>query len=191
LWVVSGGSNINVAVDVSKNLKNNDLMNLTVILSDERFGQVGHGDSNWAQLLRAGFKLPSSNTIEVLGGLSRPKTIEAYKLNLQNAIQRSDYAIGLFGIGVDGHTAGILPGSIAARRDCFCAAYDAAPYFRITMGPAAILMLNEVVVYAMGRSKTKALKILETEIPIAIQPAQILKKVSKLTIFSDILKEYK
>ena len=49
----------------------------------------------------------------------------------------------------------------------------------------ALAKLGEAVVYATGESKWPQLDRLETELTIAEQPAQTLKTVSKLTIFTD------
>src|SRR5688572_30377315 len=71
LWLVTGGTNIKVAVSAGKLLKNQDLTNLTISLTDERYGPVGHPDSNWHQLKQAGFDLPGATMIPVLQGKDR------------------------------------------------------------------------------------------------------------------------
>ena len=54
VWLVSGGSNIPISVEVLKALKIKVkptlLKSLKVMLTDERYGPVGHLDSNWQQL---------------------------------------------------------------------------------------------------------------------------------------------
>ena len=51
LWLVSGGSNITSAVTVMKTIPDNLQMQLTILPVDERFGAVGHSDSNYKQLI--------------------------------------------------------------------------------------------------------------------------------------------
>ena len=38
------------------------------MLTDERYGPVGHPDSNWSQLLQKGFDLPQAKLVPVLTG---------------------------------------------------------------------------------------------------------------------------
>jgi len=51
LWLVPGGSNIPIAVEamdmIRKEMSGLSLKYLTITLSDERYGSVGHKDSNW------------------------------------------------------------------------------------------------------------------------------------------------
>jgi 6-phosphogluconolactonase/glucosamine-6-phosphate isomerase/deaminase len=83
LWLVGGGSGIKVAVAASQILKKqSNLSSLTFTLTDERFGAVGHGDSNWKQLLEAGFSLPGAQLDEaVLYAVGEAKKPVLKKLN--------------------------------------------------------------------------------------------------------------
>ena len=92
----------------------------------------------------------------------------------------------MFGIGADGHTAGILPESKAVMSQDMAFGYDTPTFSRITITPKVIERLDEVVVWVQGEEKWKVVKDLMSEdINITKQPAQILKKVPLLTIFSD------
>ncbi|MEO5628081.1 MAG: 6-phosphogluconolactonase [Candidatus Saccharimonadales bacterium] len=185
LWLVPGGSAINVAVAVAVKLKDTDLTNLTVTLTDERFGPVGHPNSNWGQLHAANFHLPGATMVPVLHGHNIKETTTEFARHLQDYCQASAYCIGLFGIGGDGHTAGILPGSSAVVATDWAACYDTPEFQRITMTPPAVAALSEAVVYVMGDSKLEALNNLQKDVPLEQQPAQALKKVPKLTVFND------
>src|SRR3990167_11435143 len=66
LWLVPGGSAMKVVAAVSRDLAIENLANLTVTLTDERYGPVGHKDSNWPQLEAAGFKLEGASLQPVL-----------------------------------------------------------------------------------------------------------------------------
>ena len=105
---------------------------------------------------------------------------------LEQEFKRAKYKIGLFGIGKDGHTAGILPNSVAIEcKDLVCG-YDTLVFSRITITPNAIKQLDEAVVFAQGEEKWSVLENLINEnIDIMKQPTQVLKKVPLLTIFSD------
>jgi 6-phosphogluconolactonase/glucosamine-6-phosphate isomerase/deaminase len=185
LWLVPGGSAISVASAVANKLKGVDLSNLFISLTDERFGLVDHEDSNWRQLAGTGFVLDSAQLVPVLTGENRGSTTEAFAKNLQDLYAGADYKIGFFGMGPDGHTAGILPESPAVESSSWAAAYDAPGFERITMTPKAILALDEAVVYATGHAKRHALADLQKDLPLMQQPAQALKKVPKLTVFND------
>lgn len=185
LWLVPGGSAITVVAVVSKKLQGLDLKNLTVTLTDERYGPVGHPDSNWLQLEQAGFSLPGARMVPVLHGHSVAETTTEFAKHLQEYCQGAAYCLGFFGMGPDGHTAGILPGSPAVTATEWAASYQVPEFLRVTMTPPAIAALSEAVVYAMGEAKAEPLANLQQELPLNEQPAQVLKKVSKLTIFND------
>lgn len=185
LWLIPGGSAITIASEVSKQLQGHDLSKLYVTLTDERYGNVGHSDSNWEQLLEAGLALPGAQLYPVLANTDRSTTTENFTARLRRLLDASDFKIGLFGIGADGHTAGILPQSPAVASTAYAVDYD-ANFQRITMTFEAIKCLDEVVVYAMGPSKKPVLDTLENSLPLSEQPAQILKQVPKLTIFNDL-----
>ncbi len=185
LWLVPGGSAIAVTIAVCKLLEGEDLHNLYVTLTDERFGPTGHKASNWQQMVRAGLSLPGARLIPVLGGADRAATTAAYNQTLAALLPGVEYRVGFFGVGADGHTAGILPGSPAVSADAFAVSYQALDYERITITPKAIAMLDAAVVYAVGHEKMPVLDGLEAALPLDVQPAQALKTVPDLTIFND------
>lgn len=185
LWLLSGGSAISIAVEVSKLLSSSKLANLTVTLIDERYGEVGHADSNWRQLEDAGFTLPGATLQPVLTGVDQAATAANFAKTLQADIEVADYRIGLLGIGPDGHTSGILPHSPAVTETNIVCSYDSEPYRRVTTTPPFFDKLDEAVVYAVGEAKWQLLDKLETDIPIDELPAQVLKRVPKLIIFND------
>jgi 6-phosphogluconolactonase/glucosamine-6-phosphate isomerase/deaminase len=186
LWLVPGGSSIAIAAAVSQKLKPELTSHLTVSLTDERFGIVGHPDSNWKQLHDAGFQPAHATMLPVLSGKDMTETVTNFGASLEEILGNVDYRLGFFGIGADGHTAGILPGSPAVAAEQFAAGYDAGNFMRITMTPKAISYLDEAVAYAVGEEKREALLNLDLEkLPLETQPAQILKQVAKYTIFND------
>jgi 6-phosphogluconolactonase/glucosamine-6-phosphate isomerase/deaminase len=196
LWLVSGGSAVTVAADVARRLRGHQLEGLVASLTDERFGPVGHPDSNWAQLAAAGFVLPGATLLPVLTpGATLESTAATFGRTLEARLAAADFSLGFFGIGPDGHTAGILPHSPAVTARSFAIGYDArhlpppAPgdptFKRVTMTAPAIARLREAVVYAVGKAKWPVLDELAREVPLADQPAQVLKSVRTLTIFND------
>jgi 6-phosphogluconolactonase/glucosamine-6-phosphate isomerase/deaminase len=201
LWLVPGGSALIIAAAVGENLTKHDVKNLTVMLTDERYGPVDHADSNWKQLMDLGFSLPGAKLIPVLtkenndappkgvvvvmDGPNIYETGRQFARQLEQQFGEADFKIGLFGMGADGHTAGILPHSPAVSSEQFVASYKAPHFERITMTPQAIAQLDEAILYAVGTEKRDALYNLHQDISLEKQPAQVLKKVPKLTIFTD------
>ena len=185
LWLVPGGSSIEVALLVAKSLATRDLSNLTVTLTDERYGPVGHTDSNWKQLGDGGFDLPSATMVPVLTGVSMAETLQHFGEAIRSAMSDVDYSIGFFGIGPDGHTAGILPGSPAETATTTTAGYDAEKFLRVTITKSVITRLDEVIVYAVGENKWPIVAALNGTIVDEDWPALCLKQAGKLTIFSD------
>lgn len=185
LFLVPGGSGITVAVRVSQLLSDIALKKLSITLTDERFGPIAHDESNWAQLTKNGFSMTGATLLPVLSGANLEHTILNFDQSLARLFQENDYRIGLFGIGIDGHTAGILPGSSAVTAKTLACGYEAEMFTRITMTPRAIAYLDEAIVYAMGHSKKEVLQSMRGDIALDKQPAQALKHAGKLDIFSD------
>ncbi len=177
LWFATGGSSIKVCILVSEILRNHPHKNLTVALTDERYGVVGHKDSNWQQLQDGGFGLPEAKLLPILNG----KDVLVTTVDFND----TEYKIGLFGVGKDGHTAGVLPESGAVESKDFVYSYIALPFERTTLTLNAIKKLDEAVVFMQGEEKWKVLEDLEKDIEFSKQPAQILKSIPLLTIFSD------
>jgi 6-phosphogluconolactonase/glucosamine-6-phosphate isomerase/deaminase len=185
LWLVPGGSAIAVACLAARDIAAVPHGNLAVTLTDERYGPLGHSDSNWQQLEGAGFSLPEARLLSVLTGADRAQTVKAWEVLLRHELKAADFALGFFGMGADGHTAGILPGSPAVSSTAYAATYDGPDFARITMTPPAIARLDMAFVYAAGQNKWPALRRLNERHSIAEQPAQILKQVPELIIFTD------
>lgn len=186
LFLVSGGSAIAVEVKVSTLIKDIPHHNLTVTMIDERYGPLNHKDCNWTKLINDGFDLPQAKLIPVVTGDDKPTTTEKFKVALEEELNKADYKIGLFGVGGDGHTAGILPGSEAVTCEDLVCSYETPTFSRITMTEKAILKLDEAVAFIKGEEKWGVVKnLLEENIDINEQPSQILKKIPLLTIFTD------
>ena len=136
LWLLSGGSNIRLSVEIMKKIDVDLSSNLSVALVDERFGPYRHPDSNWTQLMQTGFDPKRARVIETIrsdsGDLTN--TINRYSHDLSAAIEESTSVIGQLGMGTDGHIGGILPGSSAASEtDQLILGYQSNPFTRITM----------------------------------------------------------
>jgi len=189
LWLLSGGSGIAVAVATWK-LLDTTAGQLVIGQIDERYGAVGHADSNWQQLAVAGLvPRPGEQALPVLTGASMDETVAAYNRVLGEELEQAQVRIGFLGMGADGHTAGILPHSSAVTSPDLVADYQADDYQRITIAAAAIGRLDEAIVLANGVAKREQLERLRSEVPPADQPAQLLKQARHATIFSDVVSD--
>lgn len=188
LWLLSGGSNIPVSVDVMRVLPEQLQPNLTIALTDERYGAPNHPDSNWLQLTEAGFQPGNSKIIPVLSSEARPlaQVVASYEKRLKQALDDAGIVIGQFGIGADGHTAGILQHSSAVADENLVCGYQAPDFARITLTPSAIRQVNAAYIFAFGAEKQSALEDLRTkEVTVAEQPAQLLKEINEVRIYTD------
>jgi 6-phosphogluconolactonase/glucosamine-6-phosphate isomerase/deaminase len=187
LWLIPGGSNIPITTAIMSQLPDDLTTNLTVLLTDERYGPVGHADSNAFQLQQAGFNPKKGTFLPVLTGASLEDTIRAYDQAAQEHFAKNALVIGQFGIGADGHIAGILPGSPAAtEQHAWATGYRTPSFTRVTLTFPALYRVNVAYTFAYGETKREALKRLETnELPLQVQPAQILKAIPKAYLYTD------
>lgn len=193
LWLLSGGSNIISSVKIMEHITTSLSKNLTVGLIDERFGPVGHDDSNWHQLALNGFIPKKATAMPVLvnNDCSLEETAVDYEHRLRFALSSHDIVIAQLGIGNDGHIAGILPGSPAATEQTkLVVSFQSETYARITTTPAAFSKFDLAYALAFGEGKRKAVQSLEAEdLSVEEQPAQLLKKVTEAYVYSDQLGE--
>lgn len=192
LWLLSGGSNIKASVTVMDAISEEYSRQLTVMLADERYGDVGHADSNWAQLLAAGFDAKHAQMLPILeDGLSLEQTARHYEKLVNWAFADADVVVAQLGIGADGHVAGILPGSPAAQEFTKpVAAYTGEDFERLTLTIPALQATSVVFAFAFGETKHQALSTLQSsELALAEQPAQLLKQVPEAYIYNDQIGE--
>ena len=190
LFFVTGGSSVSVGSKVAELLAREKLDNLTIMLTDERYGPLNHKDSNWYRLTQKGFSLPGAVSIPILIGEDIDITTEKFNRVLEKEFEKAEYKIGSFGIGPDGHTAGILPSSVAVESKDLACHYNTPTFSRITITPITIQKFDEVVAWVQGKAKWGVMEDLEKkDIEIIKQPAQILKKIPLLTIFTDYNKK--
>ncbi len=214
LWLICGGSNIPISVEVlniikkaaqsptdshdeeivRQNLDVNgeyvkpiNLKDLTVMLTDERYSSINHPESNWRHLKEGGFDFDVVTAIPVLIGKSFEETTKMYGVNLRDAWSEADIVIGQFGIGVDGHIAGVLPRTMGVASPGTVVSYEAGKFRRMTMTLATIAKLDCAYVFAYGESKKEAMNNLKEDLTEEAQPAQVLKRVKDVTIFTDTI----
>ena len=189
LWLVPGGSNIKIAVMVMdilvKDLDDVELSRLRVTLTDERYGLMNHKDSNYGQLIEAGFDFEKVTFVPVLVGLPLYETINNYGLEIEKLFIWADVIIGQFGIGPDGHIAGVLPATKGVYSDEVAVGYESDPFIRITLTLKTIRKIDEAYAFVIGSKKRKALLLLKQDVSLNDLPSQILKDIPKVFLYTD------
>ena len=188
LWLFSGGSNLPLAAQISRELPDDLTAQLTVLPADERYGLPGHKNSNVKQLLGAGFQRKNATLLPVLDGSDINLTTDHYETALQMALAESSACIAQIGMGADGHIAGILPHSPAVDGKDLVAAYTGPDYERITLTFVALARVTAAYLFAYGDAKRPALQDLrDKSLPLADQPAQFLKQLAEVYVYNDQL----
>lgn len=190
LWLICGGSNIAVAVSAMHSLHATiapDLLGLlTVMQTDERFGPVGHPDSNWTQLEEQHFPFDVVRALPILQNQSLEETIERYGLRAEEEFNLAESIVALFGIGVDSHIAGILPHSKAATSSLSIDGYVGTPYTRISLTFPMLRRIDQAFVFAFGETKRNAIESLhDLPLPLEEAPCHILREIPSVTVYSD------
>ena len=194
LWLVCGGSNIPFSVEamniIRQSVGNSALANLTVGLTDERYGPVEHSDSNWKLLLENGFLLSGVSQMPMLSGKPLEETVCSYADRLKAVMSGITALNGLivaqFGMGADGHIAGIFPHSVAVSDQRFVCGYKADTFTRMTLTPVALKEVMTAYAFVFGNTKRAALRRLHDEdLSVDEQPAQILKQIKEVSLYSD------
>jgi 6-phosphogluconolactonase/glucosamine-6-phosphate isomerase/deaminase len=192
LWLVSGGSNIAIEVAVMQRLPANLQPYLAIMLTDERYGKFGHKNSNLQQLYDAGFAPGKATVVPVLMPeyLSLDDCVARYRAVVEAVLANADIIIAQFGIGADGHIAGLLPGSAALKVPRLVDGFEAKDFMRVTLTPPALKRISVAFAFVYGRAKREALKNLrDKNLPLAEQPAQILKQIPEAYVYNDQIGE--
>jgi len=98
---------------------------------------------------------------ELGGGAARAYEIEIKKAFGLGAGEFPSFDLMLLGLGEDGHTASIFPGSPAVLEEekmALCVSAVKPPPLRVTLTPPVILAAREIIFLAHGSGKAPALK---------------------------------
>jgi len=191
LWLVSGGSNIAIEVAIMATLQetlDGSLDHLTILLTDERYGKPGHVDSNYGQLRAAGFDADTARFPDVLSlDLPLEQTVEYYTTIALDAFGKADVVVAQFGVGSDGHIAGILPHSPAANKDVAeVVGYKWTDHTRMTLTAPLLTKINSAYVLAYGAGKKEALERLrKNQETFASLPSNLLYQIADAYVYND------
>ncbi len=145
---------------------------------DERYGAINHELSN-ALILKH-----FSPMYPILNGGDLETTASEYDETVRYLFNYFPKSIGILGIGIDGHIAGIpaiphVSEKILEDRSALVVSYDAQDGFynkRITMTFAGLAKLDHILVMAFGEEKKEALLKMYKEGPVSEIPARFLKE---------------
>jgi 6-phosphogluconolactonase/glucosamine-6-phosphate isomerase/deaminase len=201
LFFISGGS----CFDVLPSIKLNDFQNVTVIVLDERFDQTNE-NNNFSQLLKnqwseyflkRGGDFIATN---VISGENQQQLADRFKNEIESWINenRNGRMIALFGMGGDGHTAGIFPHKenpelfeTLFNGSNIIASYDATGKnkftARITTTNALFEKLEAGYAYVFGKDKHLALQDFRINEKASNElPVMLLRNVKNVKIVTDL-----
>lgn len=190
LWLMSGGSGGQLCVAVSKLLQGHDLSKLHATMSDERYGDLGHRDENFTQLIRDGLSLPAARLYRPLTGDTISVATRKFSKWLASTHEAVDCTIATLGIGEDGHTSGVKPYSIGVTSSEAAVYFEGDDFARITTTLAFIRSVDEATVQAYGENKHAIIQqlIMHNSTP-ELLPILVVYEIPNVTIFSDYRRE--
>jgi 6-phosphogluconolactonase/glucosamine-6-phosphate isomerase/deaminase len=209
LVLLSGGSVIPLYNEAIENFPISSLAHVVFTLVDERYGEDGHNDSNYEQIRRTGFfdKVLKMGAKVIAVSMKQPLHLipKTYNMLLSPAA-RNRTVVGVFGVGSDGHTAGILPMQeekmfestfmntqellVSYNLDLGLKEKEFNPYRkRFTITPYFIRNYVEMaLVYAVGEAKIKPLKAMFEKGPVSEVPARLLVEKAGYVITDQAIK---
>ena len=201
LLLLSGGS----ALSVLDHIENDDWKSVTVTMLDERFEEDG-SHNNFSQLesmawfakvIKGGCKIISTKiqTDDTQASLTERMDSSLRKWKNENPAGK---IMAIFGIGADGHTAGIFPFPENQNffqelfaKDSWVVGYDASGKnefpFRVTTTLTLHRLISHGYAFVIGEEKRAALqKLRQHSLPLNELPANIFYEMADMTIVTNI-----
>jgi 6-phosphogluconolactonase/glucosamine-6-phosphate isomerase/deaminase len=163
LLALSGGTSLDYQTML---VGPDDIVPGAICVVDERYDEPFHEDSNEKLLLDAGVKeFADKHCIEsrkVLCGKSFEETAKLYCDVISHLSKKFPKRVGVMGVGANIHTAGVFPGSLAAKSTDLVVGEEVEDRFpkRITLTLKALGEFTGFVVMMFGEDKREALKIM-------------------------------
>ncbi len=182
LLLLSGGSSLNAVRVMASRLTKAQKNRIKVMQIDARYVPFGDEDNNWSQIekyLSDDLVLDRKNAIYEED--KKPRDLASnYSAMLEEAMEDADITIGVYGMGADGHIAGIKPMWAPYRFTRFLdgravVSYKAKDFIRITTTSEVIVRLDRIIGLVCGKEKYEAIKKLDEEASMRQHPAQLLK----------------
>jgi len=145
-----------------------DWPHVHIFWGDERCVSTDHPDSNYRmarEVLLGLVPIPVENVHRIRGELDPQAAALAYNADLQAFFGRRwpRFDLVLLGMGSDGHTASLFPGSAALQENertvvAVMAHYEDRPACRVTLTPPAINQARQVLFLVSGAAKAATLR---------------------------------
>ncbi len=189
--LLSGGSSLNPVREAFKSLDDKVLGRIHIAQIDGRFVDIDDEASNWRQIkdaLGSNLKKVASTLVMLRQGVGAEDIAIAYEMQLRELLAAADEKIGVYGIGADGHIAGMMPTKSPEDFTKFLDGrlvvnYQSHDFVRITTTQPLLTRLDEVILFACGQEKIKAVDKLNDDLSPREHPAQILKDAKRVNIF--------
>ncbi len=190
LWLVCGGSNIEAEAAVMKrlNAESADLLGgLAILPTDERFGPVGHADSNYRQLQQAGFEPGTATWVDVLlHDVPLAETVSFYNDVAATAFANASVIIGVFGMGANAHIAGMQPGSPAVAAGYpSVVGYPWEDFTRLTLTAEKLKHIQTAYVLVYGDKHEALVRLQRNEEDFEQMPAKVLYDIPEVYIYNE------
>lgn len=178
-WVLAGGTSPMAAykIIVKDFADALDWSKVTLIIGDERMVSLESKDSNWGTIIELFEKNPDTSKVQRIA----PDTsidVETATHWYEERIKAADivsFDLVWIGVGEDGHTLSLFPGNPAfttSTDDWIIPVHDSPkpPAERFTLSLKALEYVVELVIFAVGAAKEKALKEarLKRILPVAV-----------------------
>ncbi len=178
-WVLAGGTSPMAAysIIIKEYADALDWSKVTVIIGDERMVPLDSKDSNWGTIIELFEKNLDTSKVQRM----TPDTsidVETAARWYEERIKTADivsFDLVWIGVGEDGHTLSLFPGNTAfttPTEDWIIPVHDSPkpPAERFTLSLKALEYVAELVIFAVGATKEKALKEarLKRALPIAV-----------------------
>ncbi len=195
---LSGGSTPKVLYE--QLAKENKLKAGAVSLVDERYGNKSHENSNEKMIQDAGLiqylEQDKTRFYPILQGESIEKTASDYDEAVRYLFSYFKNSVGILGVGVDGHTAGIpaiaeISQKILNDKSSLVTSYDNQDSFykqRITLTFLGLSKLDKIIVLVFGEDKKKALRLMFKEGLVSEIPSRFLTQpeiTNKVILITD------
>jgi 6-phosphogluconolactonase/glucosamine-6-phosphate isomerase/deaminase len=195
---LSGGSTPKTLYEILA--KGKKLKAGAVALIDERFGEKLHENSNEKMIQETGLvQYLSKQNIRfypILENKSFTQTSKDYDEAVRYLFNYFPKSVGILGVGVDGHTAGIpviaeISQKIFDDKSSLVSFYDDRKSFykqRITLTFLGLSKLDEIIVLVFGKDKKKAVKLMFKQGSITQIPSRFLMQpeiTEKVTLITD------
>jgi len=170
-----------------------------IFWGDERLVPADDPGSNYyhaRHLLLSQVPIPSTQVHRVRGELPAGEAVEDYTTQLRESASMGlawpRFDLALMGLGADGHTASLFPGSTAVMEEersvlAVTADYAGRPARRVTLTPPVFNSAQRILFLVTGKEKATALSaVLRAPKDVQQWPAQSIQPVSgSLTWFAD------